>query len=69
MQKKDNRFTYHDRPGHEVVFVYTGRLANADVVGPGGGTLYDNGELDLPLYPLGVSDLLPAADPAQPPHM
>jgi len=75
----ENRFCYQNRPGHEVVFVYAGRLEPPDVIGEEGGTLYDNGEAirvewrpiddvdcDVPLYPHGVGDLLPAARDAGP---
>ena len=58
-------------PGHEIVFVYAGRLADPDVVGPDGAWLADNGDpiwvewrpvdgtgVDLPLYPDGLQDLI-----------
>ncbi len=65
-------FTYDGQPGHEVVFVYAGRLAEGDVVPPEGGWYDDVGvpmwvewrrcdatDRDtLPLYPDGVGDLL-----------
>jgi ADP-ribose pyrophosphatase YjhB (NUDIX family) len=67
----ESRFVYKDEPGHEIVFVYAGRLADPGVVGPEGGWLSDNstpmwvewrpiddGEVALPLYPHGVDDLL-----------
>jgi ADP-ribose pyrophosphatase YjhB (NUDIX family) len=65
-------FTYDDEPGHEIVFVYAGRLAEGDVV-PAEGGWYDDvgvpmwvewrpcdaGVRDsLPLYPDGVGELL-----------
>jgi ADP-ribose pyrophosphatase YjhB (NUDIX family) len=71
----ENRFVYNGEPGHEVVFVYTGRLADPDVVPPEGATLSDEGipmpvvwrALDAsgdelpPLYPDGLDDLLDSA--------
>jgi ADP-ribose pyrophosphatase YjhB (NUDIX family) len=65
-------FTFDGEPGHEVVFVYAGRLAEGDVVPPEGGWYDDLGipmwvewrpcdapEHDsLPLYPDGVGALL-----------
>lgn len=67
----ENVFSYDGSPGHEVVFVFTGRLADPAVVPPDGGMLTDNGEpipvewrpFDaagdaLPLYPEGLDDLL-----------
>jgi ADP-ribose pyrophosphatase YjhB (NUDIX family) len=68
----ENVFTYDGEIGHEVVFVYAGRLAEGDVVPPEGGW-YDDvgtpmwvewrrcGEDDadaLPLYPDGVGELM-----------
>jgi nicotinamide-nucleotide amidase len=64
-------FVAEGRPGHEVVFVYTGQVEHADVVPPGGGLFHDLdtpiwvewrrldgvGE-DLPLYPAGLQSLL-----------
>jgi len=66
-------FTYDGEPGHEVVFVYAGRLAEGDVVPPEGGWYDDVGipmwvewrpcDEDvsdaLPLYPDDVGKLLP----------
>ena len=68
----ENVFTYDGEPGHEVVFVYAGRLAEGDVVPPEGGWFEDNGEPmwvewrrcdaadddGLPLYPDGVGNLI-----------
>jgi ADP-ribose pyrophosphatase YjhB (NUDIX family) len=66
-------FTFDGEPGHEVVFVYGGRLAEGDVVPPGGGWYEDVGtrmwvewrpvEVGsasdvLPLYPDGAEELL-----------
>jgi ADP-ribose pyrophosphatase YjhB (NUDIX family) len=65
-------FTFDGEPGHEVVFVYAGGLAEGDVVPPEGGWYDDLGvpmwvewrrcdasERDsLPLYPDGVGALL-----------
>ena len=68
----ENVFTYDGERGHEVVFVYAGRLAEGDVVPPEGGWYDDVGspmwvewrrcdEGDggpVPLYPDGVGRLL-----------
>lgn len=68
----ENVFTYDGKPGHEVVFVYAGRLAEGNVVPPEGGWYDDVGtpmwvewrpvagppDGTLPLYPDGVGDLL-----------
>jgi len=69
----ENIYTFDGRPGHEVVFVYAGRLAEGDVVPPDGGWYDDVGtpmwvewrpvdpgsvEDLLPLYPDGVEALL-----------
>ena len=67
----ENIFTYDGEPGHEVVFVYAGRLAEGDVLPEGGGEFADNGvpmwvewrplddaSVDLPLYPDGIGSLL-----------
>jgi ADP-ribose pyrophosphatase YjhB (NUDIX family) len=67
----ENRYVHEDAPGHEIVFVYAGRLADPDVVGPDGAWMADNGlpiwvewrpvddeGLAVPLYPDGVADLL-----------
>jgi ADP-ribose pyrophosphatase YjhB (NUDIX family) len=67
----ENRFVHEDEPGHEIVFVYTGRLADPGVVGPEGGWLADNDEpiwvewrplsddgVEVPLYPPGVDRLI-----------
>jgi ADP-ribose pyrophosphatase YjhB (NUDIX family) len=43
----ENIFTYDGEHGHEVVFVYAGRLAEGDVVPPEGGWYDDNG---LPMW-------------------
>jgi ADP-ribose pyrophosphatase YjhB (NUDIX family) len=69
----ENIFVFDGQPGHEVVFVYAGRLAEGDHVPAEGGT-YVDGEaeihvewrpvddagLDTPLYPEGLTDLLEA---------
>jgi hypothetical protein len=68
----ENVYTYDGEPGHEVVFVYAGRLAEGDVVPPEGGWYddagismwvewrpCDEGDSDaLPLDPDGVGKLL-----------
>ena len=67
----ESRFVHEGEPGHEIVFVYAGRLADPDVVGPDGAWVADNGVpiwvewrpvedagLDVPLYPDGVRELL-----------
>lgn len=68
----ENRFIYRERPGHEIVFVFAGRLAGPDVVPPEGGWLADNGQpiwvewrnvllaedAQPPLYPRGAQGLL-----------
>jgi ADP-ribose pyrophosphatase YjhB (NUDIX family) len=67
----ENRFVYDGEPGHEIVFVYAGRLADPDVVPPGGAMLFDEGtpmpvvwrpfEVSSdapPLYPDGLEELL-----------
>jgi ADP-ribose pyrophosphatase YjhB (NUDIX family) len=69
----ENVFTYDGELGHEVVFVFAGRLAEGDVVPPEGGWYDDVGapmwvewrRCDVlddeapPLYPDGVGELLP----------
>jgi 8-oxo-dGTP pyrophosphatase MutT (NUDIX family) len=58
-------------PGHEVVFVYAGELADPDIIPPGGGWFQDNGEPmfvqwrevedtghPLPLYPEAAGGLV-----------
>jgi ADP-ribose pyrophosphatase YjhB (NUDIX family) len=68
----ENIYTYDGEPGHEVVFVYAGRLAEGDVVPEAGGWFadddlpmwvewrpLDDSSVDLPLYPDGVGALLP----------
>src|SRR4029077_9932857 len=69
----ENVFTYDGELGHEVVFVYAGRLAEGDGVPPEGGWYDDVGapmwvewrRCDVlddeapPLYPDGVGELLP----------
>jgi len=69
----ENVFTYDGELGHEVVFVYAGRLAEGDVVPPEGGWYDDVGnpmwvewrpvrpspsDEALPLYPDGAEALL-----------
>lgn len=69
----ENIFTFDGVLGHEIVHLYTGRLADPAIVGPGGGWLADDGEpirvewrpfddadVDLPLYPDGIAGLLDA---------
>jgi ADP-ribose pyrophosphatase YjhB (NUDIX family) len=71
----ENIFTYDGAPGHEVVFLYAGRLAQGDVVPEGGAEFADNGvpmwvewrplddaSIDVPLYPDGIGSLLAHAD-------
>jgi 8-oxo-dGTP pyrophosphatase MutT (NUDIX family) len=69
----ESLFVYDGEPGHEIVFVYAGHLAEGDVVPPEGGLYDDVGipmwvewrpcdERDpdaLLLYPDGVGALLP----------
>jgi 8-oxo-dGTP pyrophosphatase MutT (NUDIX family) len=63
-------FVFEGEPRHEVVFVYTGELADSGTVPPGGGWFQDNDEpmfvqwraIDdsdhpWPLYPEGAADL------------
>ncbi|MCA1710579.1 MAG: NUDIX domain-containing protein [Actinobacteria bacterium] len=70
----ENRFVYQQRPGHEVVFVYAGRLDPPEPVPATGGWLSDNDvpiwvdwrplepHLDqLPLYPAGVDVMITRA--------
>lgn len=67
----ENIFEFAGERGHEVVFVYAGRLAEGDHVPPEGGTYADNGVpmrvewrplddagIDVPLYPDGLRELL-----------
>ncbi len=67
----ENIFVYAGEPGHEVAFVYAGRLAEPDAVPEGGREFVDNGEanwvewrpldgagLDVPLYPDGLQELI-----------
>jgi len=67
----ENRFTYQGQAGHEIVFVYSGRLDPPEPVPAAGGWLKDNDESiwvewrplvteqsALPLYPEGVLDLI-----------
>lgn len=67
----ENLFAYDGTPGHEVAFVYAGRLAEPDVVPKNGREFVDNGEVhwvewrpldsagdDLPLYPDGLQELI-----------
>jgi hypothetical protein len=66
----ENLFMFESEPGHEVVFVYAGELAEPGIVPPAGGWFKDNGvpmfvewrALDdsghpWPLYPDGSGDL------------
>ena len=63
-------FELDGQPGHDVVFVHTGRLDPAGVIPPEGGTFADNGDpmpvewrpvddsdLVLPLHPSGAATL------------
>jgi ADP-ribose pyrophosphatase YjhB (NUDIX family) len=67
----ENRFVFEEEPGHEIVFVYGGRLESYDGVPAGGAWLADNGrpiwvewrpvvppDTALPLYPDGVQGLI-----------
>lgn len=67
----ENIFEFEGEPGHEVVFVYAGHLAEGDHVPQEGATYADNGvpmrvewrplddaDVDVPLYPDGVRELL-----------
>ncbi len=68
----ENIFELDGEPGHEVVFVHTGRLDPVDTVPPGGGVFEDCGRpmpvewrpvddstlLLLPLYPSGAGALV-----------
>jgi ADP-ribose pyrophosphatase YjhB (NUDIX family) len=67
----ESRFVHEGEPGHEIVFVYAGRLADPEVVGPGGAWVTDSGVpiwvewrpvedagLDVPLYPGGLRELI-----------
>ncbi|KGN34954.1 NUDIX hydrolase [Knoellia sinensis KCTC 19936] len=67
----ENLFEYDGQPGHEVVFVHTGRLDPPGTVPPEGGLFADNGDpmlvewrplddkgMSIPLYPKGAGDLV-----------
>jgi ADP-ribose pyrophosphatase YjhB (NUDIX family) len=67
-------FEYGGGPGHEIVFVYHGELADPDLVGPEGAWISDNdvpiwvewrpvddAGLDVPLYPDGLGELVERA--------
>lgn len=69
----ENIFTFEGAPGHEVVFVFAGRLAEGVVVPPEGGwyddlgvpmwvewrpLAHDPSDGALPLYPDGAEELL-----------
>lgn len=67
----ENIFEYDGMAGHEVAFVYAGRLGEPDVVPDQGREFVDNGEVswvewrpldsagvDLPLYPDGLQELI-----------
>ena len=67
----ENIYEFEGEPGHEVVFVYAGHLAEGDVVPPEGATYHDNGDPihvewrsladpppGVPLYPDGLTELL-----------
>lgn len=64
-------FSFEGRAGHEIVFVYGGRLAERRVIPPTGGVFSDDGQPilvewrpvpdshnSLPLYPSGVQPLI-----------
>ena len=66
----ENLFVYEGEPGHEIVFVYAGEMADPDIIAPVGGWFQDNGEPmfvewravddtghEWPLYPGGAGDL------------
>jgi ADP-ribose pyrophosphatase YjhB (NUDIX family) len=66
----ENLFIHEGEPGHEVVFVYAGELADPDIIPEAGGWFQDNGEPMFvewravedsghkwPLYPEGAGDL------------
>lgn len=66
----ENVFVFEGEPGHEVVFLYAGELADPDVVPSEGGWFQDNGVPmfvewrpvddsghEWPLYPGGAGDL------------
>ncbi len=67
----ENRFVHEHHPGHEIVFVYSGRLHPPEPVQAEGGWLSDNDApiwvewrpvvadgLSIPLYPDGVERLI-----------
>ena len=67
----ENRFVFEGQAGHEIVFVYSGRLDPPEPVPAGGGWLSDNDtamwvewrplaadEPSIPLYPTGVEKLI-----------
>ena len=71
----ENRFVYEGQPGHEIVFIYSGRLDPPDPVPASGGWLSDNDvpiwvewrplvtdETAPPLYPEGVERLVDVAE-------
>ena len=70
----ENIIEYADGPGHQVAFIYAGRLAEGDVVPPEGGTYYDldvpirvewrpldETAADIPLRPVGAAELIARA--------
>lgn len=71
----ENHFELDGAPGHEVVFVFSGRLDPPDTIPPQGATFTDNGQPmpvmwrpvddddeSIPLYPNGVGDLVREAE-------
>jgi ADP-ribose pyrophosphatase YjhB (NUDIX family) len=67
----ENVFSFEGRAGHEIVFVYGGRLAEDEVIPATGGVFFDNGQpidvewrpvadagTPLPLYPSGADRLV-----------
>lgn len=76
----ESLFVYQGEAGHEVVFVYSGELADPDTIPPEGRWFQDNGEPMFvqwrvvedsdhpwPLYPRGAGDLVRANRSSRPP--
>ena len=72
----ENIFTIDGEAGHEVVFVFAGRLVEQDVIPPDGGMFSDDGApmrvewrpvddaaVPIPLYPAGVGALIARSRP------